>query len=91
MHRRSFLFVLLLSPIIARAQAGAASRIAILTDLVNAIGAAGEAISKLTAGFRDLVVAGKDSYKYVAAARERDRLIDLSRSVVPLKIRADFK
>ena len=84
MHRRSFLFVLLLSPIIARAQAGAASRIAILTDLVNAIGAAGEAISKLTAGFRDLVVAGKDSYKYVAAARERDRLIDLSRRTTNL-------
>ena len=84
MHRRSFLFVLLLSPLIVRAQAGAASRIAILTDLVNAIGAAGESISKLTAGFRDLVVAGKDSYKYVAAARERDRLIDLSRRTTNL-------
>ncbi|MCP5235610.1 MAG: hypothetical protein H6945_07715 [Zoogloeaceae bacterium] len=84
MHRRSFLFELLLSPLIARAQGGAASRIAILTDLVNAIGAAGDAISKLTAGFRDLVVAGKDSYKFVAAARERDRLIDLSRRTTNL-------
>lgn len=84
MHRRSFLFALILSPLIARAQAGVASRIAILTDLVNAIGAAGEAISKLTAGFRDLVVAGKDSYKYVAASRERDRLIDLSRRITNL-------
>lgn len=88
MHRRSFLFALILSPLIARAQAGAvssaASSIAILTDLVNAIGAAGEAISKLTAGFRDLVVAGKDSYKHVAASRERDRLIDLSRRTTSL-------
>lgn len=84
MHRRSFFFLLLLSPLIVRAQGGAAARIAILTDLVNAIGAAGEAISKLTAGFKDLVVAGKDSYKYVAAARERDRLIDLSRRTTNL-------
>ncbi|MEF8722447.1 MAG: hypothetical protein V5B30_07580 [Candidatus Accumulibacter delftensis] len=75
---------LLLSPLISRAQAGAAARIAILTDLVNAIGAAGEAISKLTAGFKDLVVAGKDSYNYVAATRERDRLLDLSRRTTNL-------
>jgi hypothetical protein len=84
MDRRSFVCTLLLSPLIARAQAGAAAKIAILTDLVSAIGAAGEAISKLTAGFKDLVVAGKDSYKYVAAARERDRLIDLSRRTTNL-------
>jgi hypothetical protein len=83
-HRRFFLLSLLLSPLISRAQAGAAARIAILTDLVNAIGAAGEAISKLTAGFKDLVVAGKDSYNYVAATRERDRLLDLSRRTTNL-------
>lgn len=84
MHRRAFALGLVLLPLLARAQTGAAARIAILTDLVKAIGAAGEAISKLTAGFKDLVVAGRDSYKYVAAARERDRLIDISRRTANL-------
>jgi len=84
MHRRPFLFSLLLSPLVASAQSGVAARVAILTDLVKAIGAAGDAISKLTAGFKELVIAGKDSYTYVAAARERDRLIDLSRRTTNL-------
>jgi hypothetical protein len=91
MHRRSFFFALLLSPLLARAQAGGGARIAILTDLVEAIGAAGEAISRLTAGFKDLVVAGRDSYKYVAAARERDRLIDLSRRTTNLIVSQNIR
>lgn len=84
MHRRGLTFALLLVPVVARAQAGVAVRIAILTDLVKAIGAAGEAISKLTDGFKTLVVAGNDSYKYVAAERERSRLIDISRRTAQL-------
>lgn len=84
MHRRTFSSVLLLSPLIVYAQASATSRIAILTDLVNAIGAAGQAISKLTAGFKDLVVAGRDTYDYVSAKRERNRLIDISRRTTNL-------
>lgn len=84
MHRRSFFFILLLSPFIASSQAVEASRIRILTELVNAIGAAGEAISKLTVGFRDLVDAGKVTYRFIAAERERDHLIDLSRRAVNL-------
>ncbi|MBB1075764.1 hypothetical protein HUU62_15245 [Rhodoferax sp. 4810] len=91
MYRRSMCFALLLSPLIARAQLGAVARIAILTDLVKAIGAAGEAVSKLTAGFKDLVVAGNDSYKYVAAARERDRLINLSRRTTNLLVSPNMR
>lgn len=84
MHRRNFTIALALSPLLVRAEENSASRIAILTDLVDAIGAAGEAISKITAGFKDLVIAGKDSYKYVAAERERSRLIDISRRTATL-------
>ncbi|WP_094697265.1 hypothetical protein [Aeromonas sp. A35_P] len=91
MHRRLFMFALLLSLLIARVQASPAARITLLTDLVNAIGAAGEAVSKLTAGFKDLVVAGKDSYKYVAAARERDRLISLSRRTTNLIVSQNIR
>lgn len=53
-------------------------RVAILKDLVEAIGAAGDAISKLTAGVRDLVIASNEGYNYVSAQRERNRLIDIS-------------
>ncbi|MBP6096015.1 MAG: hypothetical protein KBF58_13280 [Methyloversatilis sp.] len=84
MHRRTFTLALLLVPAIAGAQVGVDVRLAILTDFVKAIGAAGDAISKLTEGFRTLVVAGKDSYKYVAAEREQSRLIDISRRTTEL-------
>lgn len=66
------------------AQASAASRIALLNELVKTIGAAGEAMTKLTEGFRTLVVAGKDSYNYVAAEREKARLIEISRRTARL-------
>jgi hypothetical protein len=56
----------------------------VLRELVEALGAAGEAISKLTVGFKDLVVTGAAGYNYVAAARERDRLIDISRRTANL-------
>jgi hypothetical protein len=79
MDRRLFLFGLLALPATSFSQASISSRIAILTDVVTAIGAAGKAISDFTAGIKDLVIAGKDAYSYVAAARERDRLIDISR------------
>lgn len=84
MHRRTFTLALLLVPAIAGAQVGVDVRLAVLTDFVKAIGAAGEAISKLTEGFRTLVVAGNDSYKYVAAEREKSRLIDISRRTTEL-------
>ncbi|MEW5788217.1 MAG: hypothetical protein AB1899_10245 [Pseudomonadota bacterium] len=78
MHRRAFIVAFVFLPLTTKAQGETSSRISIFTDLVNAIGAAGEAISKLTAGIKDLVIAGNDSYNYVAASRERDRLIDIS-------------
>ncbi len=79
MLRRTFLLATFLLPSLAWAQPGAVERIAILRDLVDAIGAAGEAISKLTAGFKDLVVTSAAGYKYVSAERERSHLIDISR------------
>jgi hypothetical protein len=86
MQRRLFLCsgILLIKPELALPQTGASARIAILRDLVEAIGAAGEAISKLTAGFKDLVVTSASGYSYVAAERERDRLIDISRRTAVL-------
>ena len=84
MRWRTFVFTIFLLPSISLSEPAAPSRIAILTDLVNAIGAAGDAISKLTAGFKTLVVAGKDSYEYVAAERERSRLIVISRRTAHL-------
>jgi hypothetical protein len=83
MRIKSFLVAALLLPTLAFSETSD-SRITILKDFVSAIGAAGDAISKLTVGFKDLVVAGKDSYNYVAAERERSRLIDISRRTANL-------
>lgn len=84
MKRRSLLVMLVALPGVAFCQIGAVARIALLTDLVKALGAAGEAITKITEGFKSLVVAGKDSYNYVAAERERARLLDISRRTAQL-------
>ncbi|ODT64668.1 MAG: hypothetical protein ABS69_20020 [Nitrosomonadales bacterium SCN 54-20] len=53
--------------------------IKILGDLVQVIGAAGDAISKFVEGFKNIVISGKDAYEHVAAKRQRARLIDISR------------
>lgn len=54
------------------------SRINLFKDAVEAVGAAGDAIAKITDGIRHLVVTGAEGYNYVAAERERDRLKRLS-------------
>lgn len=59
------------------AQAGA--RIALFHELVESLGVAGDAIAKLTDGFKHLIVTGAAGYSYVAAGRERDHLVDISR------------
>lgn len=64
--------------------AGSVSKIAILRELVDAIGAAGDAIASLTDGVAHLVVTGSDAYDYVSAKRERNRLIDISSRTVDL-------
>ena len=79
MDRRLFLFSLVAFPASSFGQASAISRIAILTDIVTAVGAAGKSISDFTAGIKDLVIAGKDAYSYLAAEREKDRLNNISR------------
>lgn len=85
MQRRLFLSLLLILPTLSFGQSDAvAGRIALLEDLVKALGAAGEAISKLTAGFKDLVSTGADGYNYVAARRERTRLLEISRRTANL-------
>mgnify|MGYP003334299013 CR=1 FL=1 len=68
----------------AFAQASATSRIALLTELVKTLGAAGDALTKLTDGFKSLIIAGNDAYNHVAAERERARLIDISRRTASL-------
>ena len=84
MNKRVFLGTLVSLPFCALGQTSVAGRIALLSELVKAMGAAGEALTKLTEGFRTLAVAGKDSYSYVAAERERARLIEISRRTANL-------
>jgi hypothetical protein len=79
MNRRFLLLTLFTLPISVAAQSTAAARIAILTDLVNAIAAAGKAISALTDGVKDVVVASSSAYDYIAAKRELNRLNDIVR------------
>lgn len=61
MNRRLFLFSLVAFPASSFGQASAISRIAIFTDIVTAVGAAGKSISDFTTGIKDLVIAGKDA------------------------------
>jgi len=86
MNRRS-IWILAVSSLCGHAWAQEnplAARIEILEDLVKAIGSAGDAISKLTAGVRDLVVNGSNAYDYVAASREHDHLVALSNQLSSL-------
>jgi hypothetical protein len=85
MLRRPTLIALLGFPQLVRAQViGLAARIGVLTELVKAIGAAGDAMTKLVAGFTSVAVAGNDAYNHVAAARERDQLVEISRQTALL-------
>tara|TARA_Y100001970_G_scaffold181203_1_gene220562 strand:+ start:32 stop:664 length:633 start_codon:yes stop_codon:yes gene_type:complete len=54
------------------------SKINLFKDVVEAVGAAGDAIISLTDSIEHLVVTGSDAYDYVSAAREHNRLKDLS-------------
>lgn len=47
-------------------------------DAVEAVGAAGDAIAKITDGFAHLVATGSSGYNYIAAERELKRLKDMS-------------
>lgn len=84
MDRRLFLLALTTFPAASFGQASPEKRIAILTDIVTAIGAAGKAISDITAGIRSLVIAGNEGYSYVAAEREKTRLNDIVRRTTNL-------
>ncbi len=55
-----------------------ASKLAVLKEAIDAVGAAGDAIAKLTDGIKHLVVTGAQGYDYVSAQREYARLKDLS-------------
>jgi hypothetical protein len=79
MMLRVIALVLLSLSVPASAQSRAAEKVALITDLVEALGAAGDAIAKLTDGFAHLVKTGTEGYNYVAAARARARLVDISR------------
>ncbi len=68
----------LLSSTTAQTEETAMTRIAIFKDAVGAVGAAGDAIAKITDGVRHLVVTGVSGYKYVSAEREYNRLRDIS-------------
>jgi hypothetical protein len=55
------------------------ARISVLKDAIAAIGEAGEAISKLVDGLRQVVTTGYEGYDFVKAKRVRSRLLDISR------------
>lgn len=79
MDRRSFFLGSMLIPVVSFSQELTHPRIAILTDIVNAVGAAGKALSDLTNGLRSLVEAGSDAYNYVSAQRDEERLTEIVR------------
>lgn len=54
------------------------SNMNIFKEVIEALGAAGDAIVKLTDGIKHLVSTGNDGYEYVSAKREHARLKDLS-------------
>ncbi len=59
--------------------AGAAARLNVLRQVVDAVGAAGDAIGKLTDGVRKLLSAGTTGWDTLSARRTHQRLLDLSR------------
>jgi hypothetical protein len=71
-------FVAALAPIVVQAQAALASRVAVLKEAADALGAAGDAIAKLTDGVAHLVQTGDKGWQVVSARRTRSRLVDIS-------------
>ncbi|MFK0087580.1 hypothetical protein ACIQUS_09800 [Pseudomonas sp. NPDC090755] len=82
MHRRTIIKIIpliIISPIAYPAPLNA--RILALNELVEVIGSAGDALIKLTDGIKHLVITGNEGYEYIAAKRERDRLISISKKI----------
>ena len=67
------------------AQPGA-SRLALLRELVETIGAAGDALKKVTAGFKELVVTGVQGYDGVQARLLHQKLVDISKDTADLLV-----
>jgi len=75
------LFAVLLGSAAASAEgelAALASRLNVLKDAADALGAAGDAIAKLTDGVAHLVTTGDSAWQTVSARRTHDRLVDIS-------------
>lgn len=86
---RTMIFVLLLFSISwpCHAQPSAiAERINILKDLVEAIGAAGDAAKKLADGIKHLVVTGVEGYDAASARITYARLVDISKATTDLAV-----
>ncbi len=47
-------------------------------EIIDTIGAVGDALTKIVDGIKHLVVTGTSRYNYVSAERERKRLIEIS-------------
>ncbi len=56
-------------------------------EIIESIGAAGDALTKIVDGIKHLVVTGTSGYNYVAAERERKRLIEISARATNLQAR----
>lgn len=77
MRRRAFMIGLTVLPGTVRANPSVAAIAAVVVLVANA----GDALSKISKGFRDLITAGSDAYSFSAAVRERDRLKLLSKDL----------
>lgn len=55
-------------------------------EIADVLGAAGDAIIKITDGIRHLVVTGATGYSHIAAQRERKRLVEISAVATDLRL-----
>jgi hypothetical protein len=63
----------------------------IYKEIAGLLGAAGDAIIKITDGIKHLITTGFSGYSYIAAERERKRLIELSALATDLSSTAQVR
>jgi hypothetical protein len=71
-----WIVILSISP--SNAQQPISTNINLFKNAIESVGAAGDAIAKLTDGIKHLVVTGTEGYDYVAARRDYNHLKELS-------------
>jgi hypothetical protein len=62
------------------------STLLLYTEAIAVVAAAGDAITRIVYGVKHLVVTGASGYNYLAAQRQRDRLIELSARATDIQV-----